>query len=160
MPSSALQIVERSAGKLVIVAPPHFWVGVVFLAVGAFVLFAAFSGNDPNGVKTVGVGIAVAAPFLLAGGVVSTSRTAIVLSRGDHALRVESRVLGIPVNAKTLPLDGVRGAFVESNARNAQALSIRLPNGGAMRLTGASTQAGYGEAAQAINDFLASSPSP
>jgi hypothetical protein len=154
MTSSSLQIVERSANRLVILAPPHFWVGAIFLAVGAFVILAAFSGGGVNesGVKTVGV--IFASPFLLAGAVVATSRTAIVLSRDDHALRVESHVLGIAVNARTVPLSGVRGAFVESNARNARALSIRLPDGGSMRLTGASTQAGYGEAAQAINEFL------
>jgi hypothetical protein len=154
---SAIHVVEKSANRLVVVSPPYYWIGLIFLAVGLFVLIAALSpasAGDKTKTNTTWIGVAVAAPFLLAAMGQLTSSTRIVVERDTQIFRLEARTFGFTYRATTIPLNQMQRVAVESRGIRAQALSARLRNGQIIHLTGATTQSGYGEAAHQLNQFI------
>jgi hypothetical protein len=160
MLSSAIRIIERTPSRLVILDPPSYVFGSVFLAIGiVFVLFALPFGRGTDGpAKFNWLAALMAAPFLLVGLINLTGQTTTTLSRETGNMMVDARYIGLRFSNANVPLTSVRQATVESGGRGSRRLVAVLENGHVILLTGNTDRQGHYEAAIAINEFLGINP--
>lgn len=155
LPSSAIQVVERTASKLVVVDPPYYLLGFGFLALCVISLPVAFViGLKYNVIKKVVIWWAVTSlPFLIAGLAFCTGKTILTFSRDSGNVTVARTYFGIPFRSRQFPLDLPVKAVVET-ARAGRSLVLLTRAGPPIAVTIFTDRGGYYEAAGAINDFL------
>lgn len=155
LPSSALHVVERTPTKLIVMNPPYYWIGLIFLLIGLFLTLGMFA-KGPAGTRAGlnWVALIFAVPFLLFGLAQLTGGTIATFSRERNNLIVVKRYFGISRKLTEVPLPSVRRAVVEGGGRRTQRLVIIAGSGNPVALGGYTTQAGYYEVADAINGFL------
>ena len=154
-PSSALHVVENSSSRLVVVNPPSYGIGSLFLIIGLLILYATLSAPKvlawPRRLILVAI---FALPFLLVALAQLGSGSTLVLDRDSNTATVRTRVMAYPLHTTVLSLADVRQAIVEAG-RGTRRLSLQTRNGSIVPLgLGHSTQAGQFEMAAAINQFL------
>ena len=155
-PSSAIQIVEQTQSRLVILDPPDYVLGSVILCFGlaglvAVGLFFLFSRNI-NAPLALLASIPLLA-FLCLGLYLLTGRTRVILSRNDGLLTLENQHFGLSPKQQSMPLDQIRRGVVETIRFNRRVVLV-LRSGETVPLGDASNRDGYYAAADAINDFL------
>ncbi len=154
LPSEAIQVIENSQMRVVVVDPPYysFGVWVLFLATCALAIAVVLL------VRGVSVGFA-AIPFVIAlslaafGSFLATSKTSYTLSRQDGLLRIQSSAWGMKRKETTMPLADVRRVTVET-FQYSHILTVILKSGESFNLGDGSNRQGYYGAADAMNDFL------
>jgi len=157
IPSSAIQVVEQTPTRLVILDPPYYLVGGLILLVG--LVGALQFGRAFTGGKQVLVSpwltLLLVSPFVLVGLGLLTSRTVVTLSRDLGNATVDRRIFGLPWLKKEVPLADLRNAEIQRGHRQTKRLALVLRNGSKIGL-GAFTNVGGGQeqAAAAINAFL------
>jgi len=152
-PSSALQAVEESGSRLVVICPP-FYIAAAFsfvLTIAAFVMIWIAAGRD-LGQKGLLILLASETPFLLVSAGLATTGAVAVVDTQSGLLEVRSRVFGIG-RRQSFPLSSVERADVQSG-RGSQRLVFQLKDGSIVPLGFFTNQAGHGQAASAINHFL------
>jgi hypothetical protein len=156
LPSSAIQIAERSPSRLVILDPPFYGLGLFLIILGvillaaAAVLFPAFRA----GRESLWLVLPVAAIPLVTGAALLTSRSYVVLSHENGLVEIQDESFGKAESKRQIPLQEVRAAAVEPFS-NTRRLVLVLQSGGVVPLTSATSRGGHQMAANAINDFLA-----
>jgi hypothetical protein len=155
LPSSAIQVVERTPWRLVVVDPPYYLLGLGFLALCAVSLpVALVVGVKYDVIKKVVVWWAITSlPFLIAGVVFSTGKTIVTFSRENGTLTIARSYIGISLRSRQFPLDQPVKAVVET-ARAGRSLILLTRAGPPITLTTVTDRGGYYEAADAINEFL------
>ncbi|MGH9395992.1 MAG: hypothetical protein ACRD18_03985 [Terriglobia bacterium] len=155
-PSSALHVVERTPSKLVILNPPYYWVGGIFLVVGLFIVAAIFipqNGPALSG-STKLIGVLFAVPFLAVAAWILTSRTTVTFSRDTGEMTVDQAKFGFRHSRLQIPIQAVDKATVAPLHAGSWRLEVMLRSGEPVMIGGQTTQKGYFDAAKAINDFL------
>lgn len=158
IPSSAIQVIERTPDRLVVLDPPYYLVAllVLLISLGTALQFVRVMAGQVTRVSRMGLLLTV--PFLLAGLGLLTSRTRVTFSRQAGIVTVERKRCGILLPRKEILLSDVRRAQVQIGARRTQCLILVFRSGSTMELTNFGTQGGRTEAANAINAFLSSPP--
>jgi hypothetical protein len=153
-PSEAIQVLERSPSRVVILEPPYYSMGIwlFFLALlfGAAAAFLFYKGFLPAlGIMfgLVVLGLGVFGTYLM------TSKRLITVSRADGLLEVRTSSFGRTRVEGTLALDQVRKVVVENN-RYANSLVVVKKSGEALSLDNGTNREGYYGAAEAINELL------
>jgi len=150
---SPIRVVEQSSNRLVIVDPPYYLLGGIFLiaAIGLsfWGVFAKKSGN-PAWDWRVSV---LAIPFALVGLVQLTGLTVVVFSRETGKMVLDRRYAGITVHHEEIAIERIVGSGVASNENN-HSLFVELNSGETRALTGNSDRIGHNAAAAAIERFL------
>lgn len=153
-PPEAIQVIENSQSKVVIVDPPSYSFGlwILFLATCALALAIVLL------VKGLGVGFA-AIPLVVAillaafGSFLATSKSTYTLSRQEGTLKIEHYAWGTKRRESALRLSDIRRATVET-FQYSHILTLILNSGETFNLGDGSNRQGYYGAADAINDFL------
>lgn len=157
-PSSALHVVERTPSRLVILNPPYYWVGGIFLVVGLFIVAAVLvpqKGPD-LGSSTKLIGVLFAVPFLAVAAWLLTNRTTVTFSRDTGAMTVDHARFGFHHSRLQIPIEDVDKASVAPMHAGSWRLEVMLRSGEPVMIGGQTTQKGYFDTAKAINDFLRS----
>jgi hypothetical protein len=141
---------------MVIVDPPYYFVGLVFLSFGlVLVLATALAASQRDMPRSViWVGLFFALPSLFAGTWVCTDKAVLIFDRGTQTMTVKQQKMFIFGSHNEVPLNQVDRAEVEAG-RGTRRLVILTNNGGAIGVGSHTTQAGQYEMVKAINDFLA-----
>jgi hypothetical protein len=155
-PSSAIQVVEQTHSRLVILEPPEYLAGTIVLCFGlagtaAAGAWLAFSRN-------VRAPLALAScvatlPFVFLGWYLLTSQTSVIFSRDEGVLKIENRSFGRLRDQQSISLSEIRRAVVETVRYNRRVILI-LRSGQVFPLGDASNGEGYYAAADAVNEFL------
>jgi hypothetical protein len=153
-PSSAIQVVEQTQSRLVVLDPPYYLMGwsFVVLALVLFVLPLIFARSNRARTVTLGRGI-FALTFVLVGLGTLGSRTTTTFSREDQTMSVQRVRYAVFRSRTDYPLDSVRSATVETG-RNSRRLTVLLNSGGVVLLSSLTDKPGQYAAADAINGFL------
>jgi hypothetical protein len=153
-PPEAIQVVERSPLRVVIIDPPYYsagaWILFFAVCVGLAASFLWYRGYLPplaGMLLLVFLGLSVFGLYLM------TSKRVISLSRTDGILRIEKGAFGMSHPEAAVPLDQIQKAIVE-NVRFAHSLVVVMKSGQAFSLGGSSDRQGYFGAAEAINALL------
>jgi hypothetical protein len=156
---SAIQVVERTSLRLVILDPPYALAGVVVIvaaiAIAVGLWFVKLEG-DPSG-RIGWAALIFAAPFALIGWLLLTNETIATLSRETNTFTIEKRYFGMFSRTRQYPLAQLEGAVVGSD-QNTAGLSFSLVSGEAISLGSFTDRKGYANAANAVNEFLLESP--
>jgi hypothetical protein len=154
LPTEAIQVIENSQMRVVIVDPPSYSFGLWVLLLATCALAVAVVLL----VRGMGVGSA-AIPFFIAlslaafGSFLATSHTTYTLSRQDGLLRIQSSAWGVRRKETAVRLADIRRVTVET-VDYSQILTVVLNSGESFNLGNGSNRQGYYGAADAINDFL------
>lgn len=159
-----LYVSSQTAHKMVVVVPPFnsnsfgwIWiVSLVCLVVGYGVLFSLWKHVQrpvhPALRLTWFIPIAIAAPFLILA-VIGQVKTQITLSADAATMRVQKTLLSFPIKSKEYPFSEVRSIKV-GRADITLFLYVSLIDKPAEDITGATSQTGFSEVADAMNTFL------
>lgn len=154
LPPEAIQVIENSQSKVVIVDPPNYSFGLWLL----FLATCALAVGIVLLVRGLGVGFA-ALPFGVAlalaafGSFLATSKSTYTLSRPDGTLKIEHFAWGMKRKESSLRLSDIRRATV-ATFQYSHILTLVLNSGEDFSLGDGSNRQGYYGAADAINDFL------
>jgi hypothetical protein len=161
-----LYVASQSANELVVVAPPfnansYGWVWISSLLCLAVLYGVLFNLRkkmqppiNPAFRLTWLIPIVVTAPFLVMG-VIGEIKTQITLSANTGTLSVRETLFSISIRSKEYPFAEVRSIKV-GVADVSLFLYVSLIDKPAENLTGATSQTGYNEVAEAMNEFLES----
>jgi hypothetical protein len=159
-----LYVVSQTPNELVVIVPPsnsnsYGWMWIVSLlclVVCYGVLSSLWKKLQPPIAPALRLTwllpIVIAAPFLVLG-VIGEIKTQITMSAGAGTLSVRKTLLSIPIRAKEYPFAEVRSIKV-GVADVSLFLYVSLIDKPAEDLTGATSQTGYSEVANAMNAFL------
>lgn len=154
-PSEAIQVLENTPSRVVILDPPYYSLGAIILIVaiciGSVACFLLFRG----GVLTfIGLPFIVMAVILTVfGSFLLTSSRLITLSRSEGVLRIERSKWGMKSLEATIALNQIRRAAV-GNVHFSNFIVIVMQSGESFRLGEGSNRQGYYGAVDAINHFL------
>jgi hypothetical protein len=153
-PSDAIQVIENSAAKVVILDPPAYAFGVwiLFLATCTLAGAIALLVND-LGVGFAAIPVVIALSLAAFGSYLATSKTVYTLSKQDSLLRTQNYRWGMKSKETALRLADIRRVIVET-IQYSHILTIVLNSGENFNLGNGSNRQGYFGAADAINDFL------
>lgn len=159
--SSAIEVIERTPWRLVILDPPYYLLGAGLIATSLVALpFLWFLGSRYGVLsKALLWWVVVSIPFVAAGLALCTGRTVVTFSRETSRVSIERRYVGFAVRSRGYPLDHIARAAVET-ARAGRSLILLTRAGSPIVLTSITDRGGYYEAAQAINQFLAAGKNP
>ena len=147
-PSSAVQVIEQTGDRLVVVNPPYYVVGWCLILLALIMIgFRCFVSG-----ANLWPGLFIAAPFLIAGLGMLTSSTTFSFSRSG-VVTVDRRTFGISRSTKQLRLQDIRSATVETG-RNSRRLILVLTSGSVIPMGSLTSQQGNYKAASSINNFL------
>jgi cobalamin biosynthesis protein CobD/CbiB len=156
LPSSAIQVIEHTQSRLVILEPPEYLTGTIVLCFGLVGIAAAgawLALSRSARVTFVLVSCFAILPFVFLGWYLLTSQTSVILSRDEGVLRIEHRSFGRLRDQQGIPLNQIQRAVVETVRYNRRVVLV-LTTGQVFPLGDASNEEGYYPAADAINDFL------
>jgi len=153
LPPEAIQVIESSPTRLVILDPPFYSFGLwlAFLAALAFALTIVVALKIRLGFGVVPLVFAIVLAGI--GSFLCTAKTVYTLSRSDGALRTETYAWGIKRGESKLPLETIRRVNVETIEYN-HILTVILNTGESFNLGNGSNRQGYYGAADAMNNFL------
>jgi cobalamin biosynthesis protein CobD/CbiB len=153
-PPEAIEVLERTDSRLIILDPPYYsfgaWVlflGATSLAIGIVLLVR--HAIPPLAWMLSGLSVLL----FLFGSYLFTNKTSITLSRNDGMLTVQNAFWGINRPQSTLPLTDIRRATVET-LKYARTIIVVMKSGQSFALANGSNRDGYYGAADAINSFL------
>jgi hypothetical protein len=154
-PSSALRVVENTPNRLVIVNPPSYLVGTLFLLVALFLLTATIFGvKNLSLVRRAALCGLLVLPFLLVAVAQLGSGSVAIFDGESRTVTVRTRVMGYPLRSAVVPLADLQRPVVESG-RGTRRLVLLLRGGSIVPIgLGHSSQSGQYEAAAAISQFL------
>jgi hypothetical protein len=154
IPSSAIQVVENTHARVVVLEPPYYSFGalLLFFALGMLVLGTVLLSRR-------NMAIIVYTFFLtgtllgLFGAYLATKKTTFTLSRDDGLLRVQTCAWGIRRSERVVSLDDIRRVTVETY-KYTHVLTVVLNSGESFGVGDGSNRQGYYGAADIMNDFL------
>lgn len=160
LPSSAIQIIERTSSRLVVVDPPYYLIGIGLLATWAVSLPVVLAIGLKYEVtrKVMPWWLLGSLPFIVGGLMLCTGKTVLTFSRETGRVSIVRSYLGFSLRPQEIPLDQAAKAVVET-ARAGRSLVLLTRSGQPIALTSVTDREGYYEAANAINSFLARNPS-
>jgi hypothetical protein len=152
--SSAIQVINRSASEMMILDPPYYTLGGVFLVLSSALVLWILIVSLRSGfqLRILGFSALFALPPMVLGLVLVTGKTTTVFSRRSDTMIVDHRWLGIFTSRQQYPLTSVRRAVVEGG--RGRTLAVLLEAGSPVVLASRTDRDGYYEAADAINKFL------
>lgn len=161
-----LYVASQSGNELIVVAPPsnegsYGWVWIASLLCLVVCYSTLFNNrkrmqppNHPGLWLAWLLPIVIIAPFLVMG-VIGEIKTQITLSANTRTLSVRDTLFSVSIRSKEYPFAEVRGIGV-GVADVSLFLYVSLIDKPAENLTGATSQTGYNEVAEAMNAFLES----
>jgi hypothetical protein len=153
LPFEAIQVLEHTPSRVVILDPPYYSLAIIVLA------FAACAGAVAAFLYLRQMVVPSALLLLIFlvlagfGSFLMTRKRLISLDRSNGLLKIEKTTWGVSSVQATLPLDQIQKAIVE-NVRYTHSLVVVVKSGEAFALGGSSDRQGYFGAVDAINDFL------
>lgn len=155
LPNSAIQVLEQSPSRLVVIDPPYYSLGIGFLIVAVITLSVTAIHRSMTGrpLSTAWLGMILTALPLLIGLGLMTSRSIITLDRPTDTLTFDGRWIGLYHERATYPLSSILNATVETSSASAR-LVIVFQSGDALALSSFTGRRGQYTGANAINSFL------
>ncbi|MGO9086261.1 MAG: hypothetical protein ACLP6G_13100 [Terriglobales bacterium] len=160
-PSSAVRVIQDSNSRLTIVQPPFFAAGIAVLLlvlVGAGVVYGMARATRA-GSEVKWILLTSTIPFLCIAVAFLTARRVVVFDAVSQNVTLTRYLVGLRWKAMEVPLTQVSSATVVSGM-GTHRLALTLNSGRSLSLGNYTSQAGYYEAANAINDFLKLHPAP
>ena len=153
-PPEAIQVLEHSQSRVVILDPPYYSFGTLMLCFGLATLAGGifFTVRHLMAAFTVVLFVLTIA-LLLFGSYLATKKSTITLSREDGLLHIQRQFWGIKRPEASLRTADVRRVTVET-LKYSRTLTVVMKSGESYALGDGSDRQGYQAAADAINDFL------
>jgi hypothetical protein len=152
-PSEAIQVIESSPSRLVILDPPNYAFGVWLLFLAAVALAITVFVARGSGLGFAVIPLAFALLLGALGSYLATGKTTYTLSREDGLLHIQKCVWGLKRKETALRLADIRRVTVET-MKYAHILTVVLKSGESFNLGNGSDRQGYYGATEAINYFL------
>lgn len=153
-PPEAIQVLEHSQSRVVILDPPYYSFGTLMLCFGFATLAGGifFTMRHMMAAFTVILfGLTIA--FFLFGSFLATKKATITLMREDGLLHIQRQFCGIKRPEASLRVADIRRVTVET-LKYSRTLTVVMKSGESYALNDGSDRQGYQGAADAINDFL------
>jgi hypothetical protein len=157
-PSTEIRVLERSSDRLVILDPPFYTTGMLFLACAVVVLAITFTfRGHPRRNAAIWATAAAALPCAVVGLVMLTSQTTVTFDGPTNRILIARRLFWFTRLRSGLDLSDVNSAVVIDGVgrqKGLHYLCLLLRSGDAISLGNYTSQSGHYAAADAINDFL------
>lgn len=153
-PPEAIQVLEHSQSRVIILDPPYYSFGALMLFFGFVTLAGGIFLLARNLMAAFAVMLLVlTVALLIFGSYLATNKTLMTLSREDGLLRIQKQSWGFKRSEKAIRTADMRRVTVET-LKYSRILTVVMKSGESYSLGNGSDRQGYQGAADAINDFL------
>lgn len=154
-PPEAIQVLEHSQSRVVILDPPYYSFGTIMICFGVATLAGGIFLTMRHVMAAFSIVLFVLTlGLLLFGSYLATKKSTVTLSKQDGLLHIQRQFWGMNRPEASLRSADIRRATVET-LKYSRTLTVVMKSGESFALGDGSDRQGYQGAADAINDFLA-----